>query len=120
MLTGNLQSNTTGRYTKDVVSISLRTNKAANYSFTGNFTTPLPPFVDTGLNGVMTGTFTLTTGDGQKSIYLSATDGSTTTGKTFTLYLDTTAPSIPTLISPTSGSATSGAFTISWYAASDT
>lgn len=91
-----------GRYTKDTVSISLQTNKAANYSFTGNFTTPTPPFIGTGLNGVMTGTFSLTTGDGQKNIYLSVTDGFTTSGKTFTLYLDTTAPGIPALISPTS------------------
>jgi hypothetical protein len=50
----------------------------------------------------MTTGFTLATGDGQKNIYLNITDGSTTTGKTFTLYLDTTAPNIPTLITPTS------------------
>ena len=68
----------------------------------------------------MTTTFTLATGDGQKNIYLSVTDGLTTTGKTFTTYLDTTAPSIPALTSPINGAATTGAFTLYWSAASDT
>ena len=67
-----------------------------------------------------TGTFTLTTGDGQKNIYLSVTDGITTTGKLFTTYLDTTAPSISTLTSPTNGGAATGAFTIYRSTASDT
>ena len=50
LLTGNLQY-TTARYTKDYASIYLRTNKVANYIVTGDFSTPTPPFIGTGLNG---------------------------------------------------------------------
>lgn len=119
LLTGNLQY-TTVRYTKDYASIYLRTNKLANYIFTGDFTTPTPPFIGTGLNGWLTGVFTLTSGDGQKNISLQTTDTTSTTGRTFTVYLDTTAPSIPVLTSPLSGAIASGAFSLMWSTATDT
>gem|GEM_PF-1757984 len=40
MNTGNLIYNGLSRYSKDYVSIYLRTNKLAAYSFTGDITTP--------------------------------------------------------------------------------
>jgi hypothetical protein len=67
----------------------------------------------------MTGNFILTTGDGIKNIYLQVSDGIITTGKTFVSYLDTTAPSIPTLISPISGGIATGVFTLARSTSSD-
>jgi len=119
LLTWNLHY-TTARYTKDYVALSLWTNTSANYIFTGDFSTPTPPFMWTWLNGAMTGNFILTTGDGIKNIYLQVSDGIITTGKTFVSYLDTTAPSIPTLISPISGGIATGAFTLARSTSSDT
>ncbi|MFA7298425.1 MAG: hypothetical protein WC010_02150, partial [Candidatus Absconditabacterales bacterium] len=109
MSTANLQYNA-ARYTKDYISIYFRTNKLATYSFSGDFVgTPLTGSV----NGGTTGNLYLT-GDGIKNINLQVTDGVDTTGQNFTVRLDTTAPSLPTLITPASGGVATGAFTLDW------
>gem|GEM_PF-4585131 len=45
LLTGNLKYTGGNRYTKDYASIRLWTNKSADYTFTGDFYNPEPPFI---------------------------------------------------------------------------
>ncbi len=117
LLTGNLYY-TTARYTKEYVSLYVWTNKLATYSFTGDFSSS--PLTWAGLNGDMTWTLYLSGPDGLKNISLQLTDWTTTTGNIFTVYLDTTAPTLPNLLSPISGNTATGAFSLSWAPSTDT
>jgi hypothetical protein len=116
LTTGNLYYNST-RYTKDYATLTIYTNKLATYSITGDFvTSPL-----TGsLNGIFTGNLTLTSNDGTKTLSVYVSDGFVSTGKQFSVMLDTTAPTLPTLSTPLSGSILTGTFTLDWSDSTDT
>lgn len=58
--------------------------------------------------------------DGLKSLYVLLSTGNQSLAKTLTWYLDTSAPSSPTLSSPTSGAITSWAFALGRSSATDT
>ena len=108
LLTGNLYYHST-RYTKDYANILITTTAPTTYSITGDFTTsPLT----WSLTDRFTWTVILSSPDGQKSIFVQATNDVYSTGKSFSLLLDTTAPSTPLLTSAGSGTTLSGAFTL--------
>lgn len=109
-LTWNLYYNA-ARYTNDNIDLALRTNKLANYLITGDIT--LAPFTST-INGSVTGSFLLTGSDGIKTVYAQVTDGVDTIGQNFSIRLDTSAPTLPTLLSPISGAIAMWSFTLDW------
>jgi hypothetical protein len=89
------------------------------YSITGDLSGLSLPY--TGIvNASTIHTFYVTTGsDGIKTIYVSFSTGSESTGKTYSITLDTSAPTAPSLSSPSDGASATGAFSLSWSASSD-
>ena len=109
-LTWNLYYNA-ARYTNNNIDLALRTNKLANYLLTGDIV--LAPFTST-INGSVTGSFLLSGSDGIKTVYTQITDGVDTIGQNFSIRLDTSAPTLPTLLSPISGAIALWSFTLNW------
>ena len=95
--------------------INLQVNKPSNYTITGD----LGSYISSNLTASGNIWLNLSAWNWAKNIYLTFTAGSEIiTGKTV-LYLDTTAPTAPTAILPVNGWNTSGTFTMSWTASTD-
>ena len=107
-------------YTNDYVPLVLWTNKAAQFSITGDLAGLPIPYTGT-VNASTTYNLSVATGsDGLKRLYITFSTGSETTGITYTITLDTTAPTAPVLTSPINGNLATGGFALTWNTSTDT
>ena len=105
------------KYVSTTLPAYLWSNKNCTYTITGDYMTTITGDY-TGLS--LTKNITITWADGLKTIYVTLSTGNEYLTATLIGYLDTTAPSAPSLVRPVSWSITSGAFTLAWSTSTDT
>jgi len=112
----NIQYVGSNAYTKNYVGLYLRPYQPCTYTVTGDIITAISSWTI----GALYVYPYLSWSDGAKNIYVTFTNTSwEVVSKIITVYLDTTAPSIPTLTSPISGGTASWVFTLTWSASTD-
>lgn len=109
----------TAKYTANTFPVYLRSNNTCTYTITWDITTGIwDSWTLTG--GVITTFYPIAAGtDWLKTIYVLLNTGTDSAYAVLTGYLDATAPSTPTLISPTSGSIVTGSINLDRSASSD-
>ncbi len=115
-----IQLSWSSKYVSSAFPVYLYSNVTCNYTITGDITTGVR---SSGILtwGAVSTFYPVASGtDGLKTIYVTLSTGNEYLYQTLTWYLDTTKPTDPTLLTPTSWSITSGVITFTWSWAIDT